>query len=476
MPILTGTPTTFQGLGRVEWAPTNAPDDPFPTWVDITAFVRSEDTPMDATRGRQSELDTVQPSTFTVVLDNTDGRFTFGLTSGPYGINWAPAKQIRWTDTIGSRTFVIFQGFLEAPDVNDWRSIGYQEISLSCTDRLTRLGRGQPFLSTLGEQIKYRGRSTLVYYAPMHDVPAVVDIVSGQAVSINTVTNMTVGANIATTAGSIALADDIGSYLTIASSGSGLAGPAYGYGRNFPNPKPPMATGQAITVVFWIIPQRNTDFNADDPFVLQLALTESTPPASGLLSLSGQFTTQQWRLQYVFGGMTGDLTATSPLVYGQPAIVGCHYGFNPATFEFWIGSNRFVGSLAGSPPASAVLATLNLPVATAGFRGSLSHCQVYIAAEADWGYADFLAQQRAGLTGLAYQSTGQRINTILDYAGVPASARAIDPGCSYMQVAALADEDPGSALANAVATERGRGFISGDGKYVFHDRTRIYNV
>src|SRR5262249_41998497 len=97
----TGGPSLFGGIGRPAVPPTNKPDDPFPTWVDITPYVRTELTPLTITRGRQSELDVIQPGTLSCILDNSDGRFTFGLTSGPYGANWAPAKKIRYSETLG---------------------------------------------------------------------------------------------------------------------------------------------------------------------------------------------------------------------------------------------------------------------------------------------------------------------------------------------------------------------------------------
>ena len=148
----TGGPSVFGGLGRLEWSAGN-PDDPFPVWQDITTFVRTEDNPLRITRGRQSELDQVQPSQLTCDLDNTDNRFTFGYTGGPYGSTWTPARKVRYSETIAGRTFVHFTGWIEFPDINDWRPIGYQTVQLTCTDRLTRLSRGRQFVSTLAEHI-----------------------------------------------------------------------------------------------------------------------------------------------------------------------------------------------------------------------------------------------------------------------------------------------------------------------------------
>jgi hypothetical protein len=106
----TGSPLIFGGVGRLEFAPSNGPYDPFPTWVDITVFVRTESVALKVVRGRDSELNPFQPGILTCVLDNTDNRFTFGYNVGPYGAGgFAPAKQIRYSETIGGRTFILFK-------------------------------------------------------------------------------------------------------------------------------------------------------------------------------------------------------------------------------------------------------------------------------------------------------------------------------------------------------------------------------
>jgi hypothetical protein len=91
-------------------------------------------------------------------------------------------------------------------------------------------------------------------------------------------------------------------------------------------------------------------------------------------------------------------------------------------------------------------------------------------------YADHLAQFQVGMLGLEGQTTGQRVTTILNYAGVPAGLRQVDVGCSFMAKATMAGRAPGDLLAEAVTTEQGRGFMSGDGRYVFHGRDRVLNV
>lgn len=62
-----------------------------PTWLPITDYVRG----WGFTRGRNSELDTVEPGTGYVRLDNRDGRFDPLNASGPYYPNVVPMRRMR---------------------------------------------------------------------------------------------------------------------------------------------------------------------------------------------------------------------------------------------------------------------------------------------------------------------------------------------------------------------------------------------
>jgi hypothetical protein len=82
-----------------------------------------------------------------------------------------------------------------------------------------------------------------------------------------------------------------------------------------------------------------------------------------------------------------------------------------------------------------------------------------------------------GLFGLERQSTGERIRTILQYAGVdPSELGRIDNGASLMQVARMAGRGPMDLVAEAVATEQGEFYADGSGLPVFTGRVRLYNI
>ena len=67
----------------------------------------------DISRGRQLELSSFNAAVATVVLDNSDDRFTPQNTSGPYYGKIKPSKRLRIGVSYSGTTYYIFEGFLE---------------------------------------------------------------------------------------------------------------------------------------------------------------------------------------------------------------------------------------------------------------------------------------------------------------------------------------------------------------------------
>lgn len=107
---------------------------------DISAYVKL-DQGITITAGRSDELSTIQASTCTLTLDNSDGRFTFGSTT-PYNI--AVDRQIRVSETINATTYNRFTGYVQEwpaawPDGSDV----FSTVTITASDLLARLSRGQ---------------------------------------------------------------------------------------------------------------------------------------------------------------------------------------------------------------------------------------------------------------------------------------------------------------------------------------------
>jgi len=135
------------------------------------------------------------------------------------------------------------------------------------------------------------------------------------------------------------------------------------------------------------------------------------------------------------------------------------------------------------PNRKVRVSTLYNGVAHYLFSGYASSYNYTYPKDQNIGYVDILCTDAFRLfqlvtvssipAGVAGQSTGQRINTILDTVNWPNSLRQIDTGDSYCQV------DPGGtrtalgALKMVEATEQGAFYITGEGNAIFKSRSNV---
>ena len=102
------------------------------TWTDISEFVElSEDSNIRIVRGAADELSQTQAGTCTLVLDNTDGRFTAGNAGSPYH------PYVRSACPIRVRVVTADTNLLENPSfdggLSEWTSSGTPVIAGSAT-------------------------------------------------------------------------------------------------------------------------------------------------------------------------------------------------------------------------------------------------------------------------------------------------------------------------------------------------------
>ena len=87
---------------RPEWAIeaslTTEPFDDAPVWTDETGHVRE----FSAFRGRQQELDVIQPGTATLQVDNSERRYDPLYAAGPHFGNLLPGRRVRIRATYGA--------------------------------------------------------------------------------------------------------------------------------------------------------------------------------------------------------------------------------------------------------------------------------------------------------------------------------------------------------------------------------------
>lgn len=112
------------------------------SWVDITStagglksFVRLPEG-IICRRGRNNEQDDPEPGTLTFTVDNSDGRFTIGRTSGPYGANFVLWTKVRYT----VNGVLQFTGYmLAAPATWNYSTRALSDVTITAVDVLQPL-------------------------------------------------------------------------------------------------------------------------------------------------------------------------------------------------------------------------------------------------------------------------------------------------------------------------------------------------
>lgn len=466
----------------------SAAPDAEPVWVDISDYVIvPAGATLDTWLGRSTELPGIDPAKGKLTLLDNDDRFTIGNVSSPYYPWWKQSRRFQLIETVGDKKYVLGDLFLEIPQTiiqtqpveGDVKQI---TVAVSGVDVLARLANSGKFLSNLAEHILYHGGTTLRAYWPLNEAAAPANTARTAAWALRTntlrqtgfVANDPLFASISYNSGPSAPGDDINAAVFQASRDTTTS--TVVESRELTGVRSSNVTlsaGQVMTVVGWIrADSQMSAANQAVPFWLRYADANGDVITGGLSAAVG---IQTGAVLYAVGNSGADWSGTVTGVAVPTEIVypvAVRLGFDPAVIELWAGSNVYTSTMTVT---SAVAAPANYMEVGRFFDGSVAHLQVYIGAQGDWDHDDFLAQRDAGLNGLERQTTGERIQTVLDYAGFPSYRRDIDLGASVMSQASLAGKRPGQALDEANDTERGRLFALA-GRIQFHDRIRVYNV
>lgn len=121
-----------------------------PVWTDITAYVEGRSGGRTY-RGRSGENEDVQPGTLSLVLDNSDGRFTAGLTSSPYYPNVTINRRIRVSAVHDTVTYRLFDGHVDKWPVG-WEGGVRPLVTVTATDRFKLLAR-RPLRTLLEQEV-----------------------------------------------------------------------------------------------------------------------------------------------------------------------------------------------------------------------------------------------------------------------------------------------------------------------------------
>lgn len=457
-----GAPTTWNSTVTVEVS-SAAPGD-LPVWVDISDTVKPS---WSCAAGRQNELSTTEPGVATLVLLN-DGRYTTGNpTAYPW---WRQARRLRIRETIGYLTVDLFDGYIERPRgsqrIDEASAATPQDaiVTLSAVDLLGRLGKSAKLLSTLGAHIKFHGGVSMAGLWTLGGTdrvwPDAVGMQSPLEVHVADATNLDTD-QVSPGNGVVAPADDLNvvhlSYL-----------PPAGQLDLRATTSVALDAGHVLTAVVWVNVESTT---ATQIFPLTIQVAE-TPTLTGTIVVSYSLAVEGQVTATLTGmGLTGSITGSAGNL-SQPTPIAIRYGYSPNVFELWIRDQVYATTPGGAAPTATTVSEVRFGGLHNGFLG---YAQLYVGAATDWTATDMAVQYAMGFSGLERQSTGERIATIADYAGIPTAARDLDRGAAVMSVARLAGQFPADVLDEATATEQGRLFVTG-GRLTFRDRRAVYDI
>lgn len=453
-------------------------------WVDVTRYVDVGAGTFQITDGDTPEA-SADTGGFGLPLLNADQRFTPGNIYSPYAPNIVPGSEIRVRETIGDIVFPRGYGFVQYPEITAWTesngdSPRDQQVTIPVVDRAAWIAQGRNLISTLGEHIIANGGPALVAYWPLSETegPDVNPAVGGPWTLTQTTRNLG-GGNASSDdppaiiygSTTVAPADDLAAVEFVPSY---AADPFTEYDSSYllvgDRPTPvTLDENQVLTLVAWIrTTQEIPASSANIPIMLK---NSANGDIAAQIHSSGGGTYDGFAAND--SNWVG--TATGPPVpVDQPIPVAVRVGFDPDTIECWVRGEVYTDTLIVVSPTAAEYDRIQLGLT---FPGTIAHLQLYIGDPDDWTNDDFVAQYQMGLHGLERQTTGERIRTVLEYAGVdPAELGRIDDGVSRMQVARMAGRNPMDLVAEAVETEQGEFWVAGDNRPVFADRVRLYNV
>lgn len=471
----------------VEVAFATQPMSTSPVWTDISEYVIT-DSPMQIVRGRNDEFSRVQPGTLSIMLDNSDGRFTRGNTGSPYSPNVRNGRRIRVSYVFNGVIRRRFDGHVNNWPIT-WQQPTYAPVTITATDRFKRFGQLGELRSMLEEEylrdaVEAGGWSAAYY--PLSEPSGSLSVTSITKHVQSNLNIFTLG-----TGQQVQGHEDAIEFGTGTGPGTDeLSAPTFApstvtvgkYLRgDFTNG---IGGAGGVSIECW--------FRASGlGVVLDSSIFNRT-----VMVLSGRDSSEDNHLAFQIDG-TGKLHARKykdGLLYqmvsatakndGQThhAVLTESISGTTVTARFYL-NNILVDTDVYSVSVSDLPVYTRLSVgantwANGGnggdlFTGTISHVAAYSAPLSATRVAD---HYKAGKTGIVGERTDVRIGRLADYVGIPTADRAFDVGDSTVGWQSTTGAQPISAMQDVEETENGVLFVTGDGKLTFHKRSRRYNV
>jgi hypothetical protein len=440
----------------VEIAFATAPDDPSPVWVDVTQWWRVSP-PVSITRGRQDQLGEVQPSKFSLTLDNSDGRFTPGNVDSPYYPNVKKGRRVRVSEIWGGVTYRRVTGFVDEWPVA-WAdaSLKVAAAPISASSRMARLGRGAELRSIVEEEYLLDGPRA--YYT---------------------------------------LGDAEGS--TMAGNGAETQQPPMSFAGSGANPVFGNATGpgtDGLTSVSFaggkylaVVFDQPVVTAADTTYAWEFFFSTSTTAFQQLGRLrrpAGDtvqaFITAAGKLNILSNAEAGsiyfDLISAATVSDGAThhALVRATISGGNLVSTLYLDGVQIDTDTFVSFPGFTGFDRLSAGGDTTAMTGVLAHVAV-TAGTTELTAARVDAHSDSGLNGFSGESSGNRVHRLAIYAGVPDAEIDFETGLSTSITNQLTNGKTALALmTDVVNTEGGVLFDAGDGTLTFHGRSHRYNA
>lgn len=410
----------------------------------------------------------------TVRLTNPDKALTPGNPVSPNTVE--EGSLARWTETISGITNENFVGYLKDVDTGPWSDNGESAVVLTFVDEKAWVQeQSQPYVSTLGAYIEAQaGDADVFLYYPLNDAgPGFYESSDRDRPLVEGFYFFEEGAGqaVAYQDGPPIPGDDA-SPFTIDLYASGQ----FGARVQFADLATPITIdgSDVLTITAWV--RRDLIVSGGTNLVQLSGLTwddfSTGTSTDDLLELYCQGPATSVTAKSTLGGaalVTSTASVETSTERWWPVGYQIHLGNQ--TLALWVNDQASTVSLTPGTPASMTFLSL---MAAFQLQGGMAHLMVHVGQSGAYTVTDFLAQRQIGLYGLEWQTTGERIETLLSWAGLGTSEMDIDGGSSVMQTARLSGQTIAAAILDAARTENGDYFMAGS-RPQFYARTRRYN-
>lgn len=402
-------------------------------WTDVSAYVEAQEA-ITISRGRSDEFSETQAAELSLVLDNTDGRFTPGHEAGAYWPNVKKGRPIRVSVVHDGVTYRRFLGYINEWPVQ-WPKGGDEEarVQLTATSRMARVTKAMR--SVIEEE--YLVPQPLAYYTLGEEAEA--------TVAVDSSGNQTPSLAQTGAGADVVFAD---------STGPGtdeMSAPTFAAGKYLLASSLFMSTASGLTVAAAF----STAVAAGTVVALSSAGFAAVVNGAGKLAVT---------LPDGAGTLTSTSTVTNSATWLFVVTI------DPTTPAANLYLNGTLEATLAVAPSVAVSTGVRLGE---GFAGAISHVGIWDSALAVNDHANMWT---AVNTGFAGETPGAAIARFARYGKIPAAEVTADAGSTAALVfISTVGKTPLEAMRLVEGTEYGSLYDGRDGSLVFRGRNHRFN-